>query len=209
MKTFISPSLAALLLAATPAMAALDFTLQHKALPADGISMDQVYITDGESKIFFRVPPAWKVSNSAQSLDFVPDTAGAMVHVEPYAGPKLLTIDQAGGRDLLQQATAQLPHDAKNPAAYPAELNPLPLFGWQTLEVAFRYDYFGAPVRRSVMYLSMIPGRVVQMTVIAPESSFAKVHKQACQLMGSWFEPSRDLPPDLRAKYDAPMPGGS
>ena len=203
MKSSLS-SLLVLLLAAAPSRAALDFTVQHKALPADGIEVDGAYITDGSSKIFLRILPTWKVFNTAQALDCIPDTANSKVRLEPYEGSKLLTIDQAGGLELQQLATGLLPNDARNVVAQPVELNPLPLFGWSTLEVTFRYEYFGQPVRRSVMYVSMIPGRVVQLTVTAPEADFGKVHKQARQLLGSWFEPSRDLPPDLQLKYASP-----
>ena len=183
---------AAPLLAAGPVLAGLDFTLQHKALPADGIALDEVYITDGDSKIFLRLPPGWKVSNSAQALDCVPDSPDARVRLEAFPGSRALTVDAAGGRELLRLATSQLPGDAKSVVALPVELNPLPLFGWATMEVSFRYDYFGQPLRRSVMYLNMLPGRMVEMTVITPEAAFDKIHKQARQLMGSWFEPSRD-----------------
>ena len=194
---------------ASTALGALDFTLQHKTLPADGIAQDQVYITDGLSKIFLRILPTWQVFNTAQAIDCMPDTPNTKVRLEQFAGPKLLTIDQAGGRDLGQIAASQIPGDAKNVAALPVELNPLPLFGWNTLEASFRYDYFGQTVRRSVMYVSMIPGRILQLTVIAPEADFVKVHKQAFQLLGSWFEPSRDLPPDLQAKYGSPAAVGN
>ncbi len=192
------------LLVVPSAFAALDFTLQHKAVTADGIAVDQVYITDGASKIFLRILPTWQVFNTAQALDCVPDTPNSKVRLEQFAGPKLLTIDPAGGHDLGQLAAGQVPGDAKNVTALPVELNPLPLFGWKTLEASFRYDYFGQTVRRSVMYVSMIPGRVVQLTITAPEADFVKVHQQACQFLGSWFEPSRDLPTDLQSKYGLP-----
>ena len=197
-------SVLAALLAAAPADAALDFTLQHKEIAADGIEVDGAYITDGPSKIFLRILPTWKAFNTAQSLDCIPDTANSKVRLENFAGSKLLTIDQTGGLELQQLATAQLPGDAKKVVALPIELNPLPLYGWKTLEATFRYEYFGQPVRRSVLYVSMIPGRVVELTVTAPDADFDKVHKQARQLLGSWFEPSRDLPPDLQRKYLAP-----
>ncbi len=207
MKIFISPLCAVLMLVAAPALASLDFTLQHKAMPADGLSLDQVYISDGQSRIFVRPPANWKMYNDAQALEFLPAPTNSRVRVEAYSGPKALTVDQAGARDLQQMATVQLPAEAKAPVPLPPELNPLPLFGWHTMQVAFRYTYFGQPMRRSVMYLSMIPGRTVQLTVIAPEADYDKIEKQARQFMSSWFEPTRDLPPELLKKYEAPEPG--
>ena len=202
MKAFFALSLA-LLLTARVAMAGLDFTLQHKALPADGLSLEKPYITDGISKIFLTLPYNWQVNGGGAGLECIPETAGASVRLGNYQGSKLLTIDQAGGEDLLAQLTGQLPSDAKNAKVVSLDLNPLSIFGWQTMEVTLRYDYFGQTLRRSLMYLNMRPGRVVQLTVIAPEADFDKVHKQARQILSSWFEPSHDLPPDLQQKYDA------
>ena len=204
MKRYFPVLFIAGLLAANPAFAGLDFTLQHKQIAADGIDVDGIYITDGTSRIFLHLLPTWKVFNTAQALDCIPDVANSKVRLEQFTGPKLLAIDQAGGHDLQGLAMAQLPGDAKNVTALPVELNPLPLFGWNTLEASFRYDYFGQVMCRSTMYVSMIPGRVIQLTVTAPDADFNKVHKQAKQLLGSWFEPSRDLPPDLQRKYGTP-----
>ena len=187
---------------------ALDFTVAHKAMTTDAIQVDNPYITDGTSKIFLRIPPTWKVIGNAQALDCFPEGTLSEVRLEPFKGDKLLTIDQAGTRDLMQQSTSQLPADAKNVTALPAELNPLPIFGWSTLEASVRYDLLGRLMRRSVMYVSMLPGRVLQLTVIGPDADFDKLHKQARQMLGSWFEPSRDLPPELQRKYASPELGG-
>lgn len=207
MKNFRLWFFAATVLCATPAVAALDFTLQHKTVAADGIDVDGVYITDGTSKIFLRILPSWQTFNTAQAIDCIPDIPDSKVRLERFPGSALLTIDAAGGLALQQIAASQMPGDAKEVVALPAELNPLPLYHWNTLEATFRYQYFGKPVRRSVMYVSMIPGRVVQLTVTASDADFDKLHKQAHQMLSSWFEPTRDLPPDLQQKFAAPPNG--
>ena len=209
MKTLLTPWLALLTLTAIPASAELDFTLHHKAITADAISVDQIFITDGPSKIYLHVLPEWKVFNVAQVLECTPTFANSTVRLQHSPASKPLTIDQAGSRELLQQAMSQLPPEAKNVVALPVEFNPLPIFQWNTMEVTFRYEYFGQAMRRSVMYLGMLPDRLVQMTIIAQDADFDKLHKEARQLMASWFEPSRDLPPDLQRKYEAPQFGGS
>ena len=186
----------------------LDLTLQHKQLAADGIAQDEVYITDGPSKIFLRFPPDWQVFNSEQALDFIPSVAGSKVRLERDPADKPLTIDAAGVKALAQQVAAQLPVDAKNVAPLDPVLDALAIFGWKSMEVGFHYEYYGQALRRSVLYLNMLPGRVVKLTVIAPEADFDKVHKQARGIASSWFEPSRDLPPELQKKYDAPLVPG-
>ena len=189
-------------LAAQPAQAGLDFTLQHKALAADGLSLDKQFITDGPSKIFLTVPRNWKISDGGAGMELTPEVANSSVRLGNYPGSKPLTIDQSGGQDLLSQLSAQLPAEAKNAKVGAVDLNPLTIFGWQTMEATLTYDYFGQAMRRSLMYLSMFPGRVVQLTVVAPDTDFDKVHKEARHVLSSWFEPSRDLPPDLQEKYE-------
>jgi hypothetical protein len=190
-------------LAARPASAALDFTLQHKAMTADGLAQDKPYITDGDSKIFLDIPANWKVLGGGGALECVPDTPDSSIILGSYQGSKLLTIDQAGGRDLTGLISAELPKDAKNARVTSITVDPLPIFGWKTLEATVDYELFGQALRRSILYVSMTPGRVVELKVIAPEAVFDKVHKQARHLLSSWFEPTRDLPPDLQRIYEA------
>ena len=40
-----------------------------------------------------------------------------------------------------------------------------------------------------------------------PDADFDAIHKQARQFLSSWFEPSRDLPPELQRKYEDPQLG--
>ena len=189
--------------------AGLDFTLHRRHLPADGLAVDTPYITDGPSKIYLRLPPEWQVADTSGSIDINAGGAEAHVRLELYADGKPLTIDEAGGRQLLAQAISKLPPDAKGVVPVSVDLNPLPIFGWKTVEASFRYQYFGETLHRSVMYVEMLPERIVQLTVLAPETDFPRIHKQARQILSSWFEPSRDLPPDLQRKYEAPVSGGS
>ena len=208
MKTWKLAGFALLVTVAGPVWAGLDFTLQHKVLPADGLSLVKPYITDGESKIFLSIPANWKALGGGAALDFIPDTADSGARLGLYQGAKPLTIDAAGGQDLLGQVTSQLPPDAKNAKVLGVDIDPLSIFGWRTLEVTLSYEYFGVTMRRSVMYLNMLPGRLVQLSVVAPDTDFNKVHKQARQILTSWFEPNRDLPPDLQEKYGAGAGGG-
>ena len=62
-------------------------------------------------------------------------------------------------------------------------------------------------MRRSLMYINMLPGRVVQLSVVAAEADFDQVHKAGRQILSSWFEPSRVLPPDLQKKYETAAGG--
>ena len=57
-------------------------------------------------------------------------------------------------------------------------------------------------MRRSVLYINMIPGRVVQVSVTATPENFEKVHEKVRQFMFNWFEPKRDLNRDAAREYE-------
>ena len=65
-----------------------------------------------------------------------------------------------------------------------------------------RYEFYGQAVRQSTMYVHMPAGRLVEFSVTAPEADFNKLYRPARTILGSWFEPSRDLPPELARKYE-------
>lgn len=201
-------TLLAALVAAPLARADLNFTLRHKAMVNDAISVDNPYITDGASKIFLQLPNLWTVIDGEAGLDFVPNAANSKVRIESVKSTPPLNVDETGGRALLGQVTGQVPDGAKQIVALAAELNPMPLFGWQTLEATVSYELVGEKMRRSIMYVKMLPGRIVALTVVARDADFDRVHTEARHILSSWFEPSRDLPPDLQKKYESPDMGG-
>ena len=202
MKTSRLSVLAALVLAARSAPAALDFTLQHKATNADAIQVEKLYITDGPSKIYLSIPGMWAVSSSADGIGCHSDQGSTELRLGNYHGPAF-KIDAPSGLELAKRVTAQVPAGAKNMTVLPVEYNPLPIFGWTDVQVTVRYEFYGQILRHSTMFINMMPGRVVEFSVTATDAEFDKMYKQARAVLSSWFEPSRDLPPDLARKYDA------
>lgn len=188
---------------------ALDFTLRHQGGLADGAKSDNAYITDGPNKIFVRIPNTWKVSDSAQALDLIPQESGSRVVVQQMTGKQALALDAAGQHDLDTNAGKTLPQGSTNVTELPPRTDLLPIFGWTTLELCHRYEFYGQVMRRSLLYINMVPGRVVQVSVVAPDAVFDAVHEQMRLLLSGWFEPKRDLPPDLARKYEEGTLGGS
>ena len=204
------PLAVALLCAAwSTSLRALDFTLKHQGGMADGAPSDNAYITDGPNKIFLRIPNTWKVSDSAQALDLIPEQSGSRVVIAQISGKQTLALDATGQHDLDAAAGKSLPGGAKNVTELPPRTDLLPIFGWTTLEITHRYDFYGQAMRRCFLYVNMVPGRVVQVTVTAPEAAFDAVHEQMRLIMSGWFEPKRDLPPDIARKYEEGQLGGS
>ncbi len=191
----------ALVLTAATASAEVDFTLQRRAMQTDAIAVDKPYITDGASKIYLQYPGNWQVFDGADGLDFTPNGSNARIRLGRYQGSEL-TIDEAGARALLQQINARVPKEATNVVALPANYNPLPLFGWTDLEVTVRYDFYGQTVRQSLMYVHMKPGRLIEFSMTAPDKEFEGLYRPARSVLSSWFEPSRDLPPELARQYE-------
>ncbi len=183
--------------------------MKHQGGSADGAKTDNAYITDGPNKIFLRIPNQWKVSDSAHALDCIPEQGGSRVVIEQISGKQALALDAAGRSALDADAGKTLPSGAKNATELPPRTDLLPVFGWTTLELSHRYEFYGQAMRRSILYINMIPGRVVQVTVTAPDAAFDAVHEQMRLVMSGWFEPKRDLPPDLAQKYEDGILGGS
>ena len=101
-----------------------------------------------------------------------------------------------------KSAQAAIPNGAKNikPVAEVKDL--VPVFGWKSFEVTYQYEFFGQDLQRSMLYINMFPGRVVQVSVTATVADFEKVHEQTRKLMVGWFEPKRDLSPDQARDYE-------
>lgn len=195
MKTLGLFVLAILLLLPGSSRAEIDFTLQHQVTEADSITIDQPYVTDGSSRIYLRFSKKWRTLDSAGTLELIPDVADASVRFDNYHG-KALTIDEGGARELLQQVVAQLPKEAKNVAAYPPECNPFPISTWKDLRAVVRYELFGVTYRRSVMYVAMKPGRIVEFSVTAPDTDFDKLYKPARSVLANFFEADDSTPAD-------------
>ena len=210
MKIYRCPLALALasLLGVSPVFA-LDFTLRTTNIRAEALSQAATYITDGDSKIMLVIPNKWKVSDSPTGLEMVPDQAGCRVDISQVLGVQSLPMDASGRVELLKKAVALLPGGAKNVEALPPVDNLLPIFNWTSVEFSHRYDFYGQKLHRSVLYINMLPGRVVQMTVVAPEAVFDEVHNQARLILSNWFEPKRDLPPDLAREYESGEAHGS
>ena len=211
MKIYRRPPIAlflASLLGTSPAFA-LDFTLRNMNIRAEALSQSATYITDGDSKIMLVIPNKWKVADSPTGLEMIPDQGGCRVNISQVLGVQSLPMDAGGRVEILKRVVAQLPGGAKNVEALPPADNLLPIFNWTSVEFSHRYDFYGQKLRRSVLYVNMLPGRVVQMTVVAPDAVFDEVHNQARLILSNWFEPKRDLPPDLAREYESGTVHGS
>lgn len=201
MKALYLSALAALASLPGTVRAELDFTLQHQTRTADAITVSQPYIMDGASKIFLSFPGNWHAVDGAQKLELTPNVPNASVRLENHHGPAL-TIDAAGGQKLLERLLAQVPKEAKNVAADPVEINPFPILWWTNVQVTVRYELHDQTFRRSTMYVDMRPGRIVEFSVTSLDGDYEKLYRPARGVLASFFEPSKDLPPDLAKKYE-------
>ena len=113
-----------------------------------------------------------------------------------------LPLDAAGKAVLQKQAESQISKRAVKITAPPVGNNVLPVNGWTSVEFTYRYELFGQPVRRSVCFINMLPERVVQWSVVAPDEAFDSVHEDARVLMFHWFEPRRELSPEMARQYE-------
>ena len=188
-------------LAAYQPLHALDFTLRQMTVGSEGMSLATSYITDGDNKIMLRIPRDWKATDGPGALDLTPTKPGSDVNISQVRAQEL-PLDAAGKATLLKQAEAQIPKGAVKITALPATENVLPIHHWTSVEFTYHYELFGQAMRRSVCYINMLPGRVVQWSVVAPDDAFDAVHEESRVLMFHWFEPKRELAPDMARQYE-------
>lgn len=204
MKNLLAPAFALVLLGSAPAArATLDFNLATKHGPAQTPDPENRYITDGDNHIYLRIPRDWKAVSSAERLQFLPPQTSSEVQISQVRGVQALPLDPAGLAALRKDAQARLPEGAKNIQAAGEVSDLLPVFGWKSFEVTFQYEFYGQPMQRSLLYVNMVPGRVVQVSVTAAVADFEAVHERARKLMFGWFEPKRDLSPEAARQYEA------
>ena len=123
--------------------------------------------------------------------------------IRQLQGPPALPLDPAGLDALRKSAQAALPQGAKDIKPVGETRDLLPVFGWKSFEITFDYEFYGQQLRRSILYINMIPGRVVQVEVTSTLPDFENVHEKTRKLMFGWFEPNRDLSPSEARDYEA------
>ena len=202
MKTTLLLLLGSLAVAALPLQAGIDFTLHDKhegeGMPDSG----NRYISDGDSHIYLHIPRGWSANGAGSSLLLLPDQASSEVVIRQLSGPPALPLDPTGLEALRKATQATLPQGASNIKASGETKDLLPFPEWKSFEAAFDYDFYGVPMRRSVLYINMVPGRVIQVSVSAPTTEFDQVHELTRQLMFNWFEPKRELSPESAKDYE-------
>lgn len=188
--------------AATPARAGLDFTLRSRHEGPQAAEPENRFISDGENHIYLHIPRKWTTMSSGEQLVLLPGKASCEAQITQVRGVQALPLDPTGLAALRKAAQETLPQGAKDIKLAGETNDLLPLFGWKSYETKFEYDFFGQAMSRSVLYINMIPGRVVRVSVTAPVTDFDKVHEQVRELMFGWFEPNRDLSPAAAREYE-------
>ena len=187
--------------AAAPVRADIDFTLCTKQEGEGAPDPENRYIKDGDSHIYLRIPRGW-LATGGERLVLQPEQSSSGVYINQLKGVQALPLDPGGLAVLRKAAQATLPSGAKEikPAGEVSDL--LPVFGWKSFEATFDYEFYGQRMRSSVLYINMIPGRVVQASVTALVPHFEQVHEKMRKLMFGWFEPKRDLSPNDAKEYE-------
>ena len=141
--------------------------------------------------------------SSPEQLQFLPAQTGSQVQIGQLRGVQALPLDAAALEALRKDARAHLPEGAKDIKAVGEASDLLPVFDWKSFEVTFEYEFYGQTVRRSQLYINMLPGRVVQVGVTATPADFDKIHEEMRKMMFGWFEPNRSLTPDAAHEYES------
>ena len=180
----------------------IDFTLGTKYFGEGAPDPVNRFITDGNNRIYLRIPRGWSATSTAAMLTFVPEQPSTVVQVSQVAGVQALPMDADGLTALRKAAQKAVPEGAKaiTPAGETSDL--LPVMGWTSFEVTYDYEFFGQSMRRSLLYVNMLPGRVIQVSVNSTATDFDKVHGKMRNMIYGWFEPNRSLSPAEAKEYE-------
>lgn len=171
------------------ARASIDFTLHQGQVTDDQISSGTSYLTDGPIRIYLSTPLGWRVSSNVQSLALYPPTSSeASARIEELHAAKMPVFDEAGYRDLRQQALALLPKAAQEVQVLLEEKNPVAINGWTSFEVTHGYTFFGRPFTHSTLYLNLGDHRMLRITAEGPRADFPKFYPSLREVLYSWVQ---------------------
>ena len=181
---------------------AIDFTLHRRLAVADAVAVERAFVLDKESKIYLHLPAKWIVADSPQALNFTPDRVQSCVRLEQVSEAKSLPLDEVNRAFLRRRMScAPLPGATRITTLW-EKRDTLAILDWRSFEITQSYEFNGQAFRRCALYLDLGHERVVQLSVYAAEKDFDEIHAETVRLMSSWFEPSKDLPPDLARAYE-------
>ncbi len=153
----------------------------------DGIKMRRLVFFDGPERVTYTPPAGWKYSRADKDL-FV---------LHPSDGPRgeatiaRISLAQPGHFDdetikgLTDEVLHSAPGGAKNVGLVAQQKNPVIIERKETFLLTIKYDYYGEPQERSVMFVNR-KNEQLRFQLTCPQSNFPELQKIFLASHFSW-----------------------
>jgi hypothetical protein len=168
------------------AQAELRFTCQSQEYELDGVKLRQLVFTDAGKRVIYTPPRGWQYFGDEDRLRLSPPSpqpGEGVISRTKLVQPQ--TFDDATIKRLTDEVVASLPGGARRVGVVSQEKNPLQIERKDTFLVVVKFELYGVPQSRSVMFLNR-DAEQLRFQFTSPETSFAKLNKQFFISQFSW-----------------------
>jgi hypothetical protein len=171
---------------ATAVRADLSFTPEVVAYELDGVVMHHLAFPDGSHRVTYSPPSGWDYTGGGNLLVLHPSRgARGEATISKVSLPAPESFDESTMNRLAEEVLRSAPPDAKNIALVSQEKNPLKIEGKETFLVIIKYDQFGEPQLRSVMFLDR-KNEQLRFQLTAPRTNFPHLQDAFRSSQFSW-----------------------
>ena len=170
----------------TSGRADLKLTPQVAEYELDGIKMRRLVFFDGPERVTYTPPADWECASTNENLLLLRPhgTRGeATIRRVDLARPE--TFDEETTKRLTEEVLFSVPRGATNVGLVSQQNNPLIIEGKETFLVIIKYDFYGEPQSRSVLFLDRKKDQM-RFQLTSPRSNFQHLQEVFRSSYFSW-----------------------
>jgi hypothetical protein len=176
---------AILLYSITSARADLNLAPEAAEYDLDGIKMRHLVFTDGSERVTYSPPLGWEYSRRDNALVLRPHGVRGEATISRLAVAHRETFDDQTIKRLTEESLLSVPRGAKNVSVVSQQKDPLIIERKETFLLIIKYEFYGEPQLRSVMFLYRKNEQLLfQLT--APQSEFQRLQEAFRASQYSW-----------------------
>ncbi|MDB6175220.1 MAG: hypothetical protein JWL59_4531 [Chthoniobacteraceae bacterium] len=176
------------------AASAIDLTPRYVTTASDGVRSRHPCFLDGNKKYAVTLDSETELlpGEGAAIFNFTKFRRAVMKLTQSPLKPSL-------GSDLVDLAlyrkTAErlLPDGAIHPVIVSEDSEVLPINRWRSKQLVFDYEFAGAQMRESVIFLELNPTSQIIVQIRAGEADFTTVSSRGLSIIRRWHEVTPDL----------------
>jgi hypothetical protein len=178
--------LAICLFSITSARAELNLAPEVAEYELDGVKMHRLVFADGPERITYSPPNGWEYSRrDSQTLVLRPHGMRGEATITRLAVARRESFDDETIKHLTEEVLAAVPSGAKNVSIVSQQKNPLIIERKETFLVIIKYEFYGEPHLRSIMFLYR-KNEQLRFQLTAPQSEFQRLQEAFRGSQYSW-----------------------